>query len=115
MQKSKHTPESINHQPELRVVSQQQNQAHVAFEIDRHVKSIQALIGKLSPPERQRYYNGFLNHLLAEPVPYPHQATSMTQPKMRDYSTLSANEVQLIRELSSQMELLYRTIGSDPE
>ena len=41
---------------------------NVEREIDSYVKSIRALIAKLTPTERQKYYNGLLAFILNEQV-----------------------------------------------
>ncbi len=100
------------HEPILKVITIAQDRKQIETEIDRHVKSIQSLILKLGPPERQKYYNGLLSHLLAEEVTYPmplHKSKQVTME--RDYSRLSENELQLIRELSTQINSLYNNIG----
>jgi len=101
------------HEPVLRVINIEQDRKQIETEIDRHVKSIQSLIQRLGPPERQKYYNGLLSHLLAEEVSYPMTSSkrSNQSPQERDYSRLSDNELQLIRELSQQINSLYNNIG----
>ncbi len=100
------------HEPILKVITIVQDRKQIETEIDRHVKSIQSLILKLGPPERQKYYNGLLSHLLAEEVSYPMPSHTSKHVKMeRDYSRLSENQLQLIRELSTQINSLYNNIG----
>ncbi len=96
----------------MKVITIEQDRKQIETEIDRHVKSIQSLIQRLGPPERQKYYNGLLSHLLAEEVNYPivkRQTGNSTI--SRDYSRLSEHELQLIRELSSQINQLYNHLG----
>jgi hypothetical protein len=96
----------------MKVINVEQDRKQIETEIDRHVKSIQLLIQRLGPPERQKYYNGLLSHLLAEEVNYP---MIKKQPELnnlnRDYSRLSEHELQLIRELSTQINQLYNHLG----
>lgn len=100
------------HEPILKIITIEQDRKQIETEIDRHVKSIQSLIQRLGPPERQKYYNGLLSHLLAEEVSYPIDMKKTKQiSKEHDYSRLSENELQLIRELSSQISSLYNNIG----
>ena len=100
------------HTPILKVITIPNDRKQIETEIDRHVKSIQSLIQRLGPPERQKYYNGLLSHLLAEEVNYPMDMKNCNKPNQdRDYSRLSENELQLIRELSSQINCLYNNIG----
>lgn len=100
------------HEHKMTVISVGQDRKEIETEIDRHVKSIQSLILKLGPPERQKYYNGLLSHLLAEEVTYPITNTmTNNQSKERDYSRLNENELCLIRELSVQINSLYNNIG----
>lgn len=115
MQKIK-TSQEVKGSPEMKVVSLQHNRAQIEFEIDRHVKSIQSLIQRLVPSDRQKYYNGLLSYMLAEPVQFPLKVHTQKQNTVEhDYSNLSENDLQLIRELSEQMEHLYRVSGFDPE
>ncbi|HRH65912.1 MAG TPA: hypothetical protein PLU53_06415 [Bacteroidia bacterium] len=110
------TSQEVNGSPELKVVSLQNDRAQIEFEIDRHVKSIQSLIRKLVPSERQKYYNGLLSHMLAEPVRVPLEVHSNKQVhKDRDYSQLNEKDLGLIRELSQNLEQLYRISGFDTE
>lgn len=116
MRKAKLVSEQTNSAPEMKVINTEQNRGYVEFEIDRHVKSIHALITKLVPSDRQKYYDGLLSYLLAEPIEVPlalHQPNPIS--KEHDYSNLNEKDLALIRELSQQMELLYRTTGYDPE
>ncbi len=100
------------HKAILKVITIPQDRKQIETEIDRHVKSIQSLIQRLGPPERQKYYNGLLSHLLAEEVTYPmeRKSASVTS-RERDYSRLSEHELGLIRELSAQINHLYNNIG----
>ena len=91
----------------MRVLEPIVDQSRVEFEIDRHVKSIRALIQKLRPLERQRYYDGLLSHLLSQPVNYPFGKTE-TKNNSNDYSNLSSTELSLVKELSLKIEELYR-------
>lgn len=100
--------QSEKHTPVLKVVESTNSQAQVVFEIQRHVRSIRALIRKLHPMERQRYFDGLLNHLLSEPVNYPITKADMKKTPSNDFSNLSDSELSLIRELSVKIEELYR-------
>ena len=116
MRKEKHTPGSPNddfgqsekHTPVMKVVETKNDQSQVVFEIERHVRSIRALIQKLRPLDRQRYYDGLLSHLLAQPINYPITKKDNRQNASTDYSNLTVNELSLIRELSTKIEELYR-------
>ncbi|MFN8145349.1 MAG: hypothetical protein U0073_13095 [Bacteroidia bacterium] len=115
MQNNK-TPQKVSDSPELKVINLHPNHAQIEVEIDRHVKSIQSLIARLTPSDRQKYYNGLLNHLLSEPVQAPLKVQKSKQKNQdHDYSNLTENDLQLIREMSVQMEKLYRISGFDQE
>ena len=110
------TSQEVSGSPEMKVVSLQNNHAQIEIEIDRHVKSIQCLIRRLTPADRQKYYNGLLSHLLSEPVQFPLQAhTAKQKVQEHEYSNLSENDLQLNRELSQNMEKLYRINNFDNE
>lgn len=99
--------------PIMKVVTIPQDRKQIETEIDRHVKSIQSLIQRLGPPERQKYYNGLLSYLLAEEVTYPvtERKNIKSESMQHDYSRLSENDLSLIRELSTQINSLYNNIG----
>ena len=108
MRKEKNNANSSEKQdPFMKVVEPTVDLSHVEFEIERHVKSIRALIQKLRPMERQRYYDGLLSHLLSQPVNYPFSKT-VTKNCPSNYSNLSATELTLVRDLSLKIEELYR-------
>lgn len=107
MRKERNTTHSKEkYEPVLQVVSTGSSNADLEQEIDRHVKSIRALINKLRPIERQRYYDGLLSHILSQPVEYP--GPSKRRQDDYDYCNLSYNELSLIRELSLKIHELYR-------
>jgi hypothetical protein len=84
---------------------------NVEREIDQHVKSIRALISKLHPAEKQKYFNGLLAFIVNEQIELSgEQATPET-----DYSKLSSKELTILEELSSKMQELYQTLEFDPE
>jgi hypothetical protein len=113
MRKEKNTSNSSEkHMPVLKVVETTQDSSRLEFEIDRHVKCIRALIQRLRPVERQRYYDGLLSHLLSQPVDYPFPKVDKKQHNT-DYSNLTTHELSLIRELSVKIEELYRHSDGD--
>lgn len=83
------------------------------MEIENHIRHIRSLINKLHPIERQKYFDGFLTHLLNKQTVYPPKMkgpnTSANQEV--DLTVLTNEELQLIRELSIKMEELYRHSG----
>ena len=108
MRKEKNTSSSgEKSMPVLKVVQTAHDSSRLEFEIDRHVRCIRALIQKMRPVERQRYYDGLLSHLLCQPVEYPFTKVDKKQHNT-DYSNLTTHELALIRELSVKMEELYR-------
>jgi len=110
MRKQKNTQQSnVKDFPQLKVVETSNDQAHVEIEIDRHVKSIRALIRKLRPVERQRYYDGLLSHILSQPVEYP--GPKNKNEDSYDFCNLSVNDLSLIRELSVKIHEIYRIEG----
>ncbi len=107
MRKEKNTSNSSEKPTHsMRVIETHHDTTRLEFEIDRHVRSIRALIQRLRPVERQRYYDGLLSHLLSHPVNYPFEKVDKN--KSFDYSNLTSNELALIRELSIKIEELYR-------
>src|ERR1043165_3489508 len=44
-------------------------------EIDQHVKSIRALISKLHPAEKQKYFNGLLSFIVNEQIELTEKST----------------------------------------
>jgi hypothetical protein len=116
MRKAKLVNEEIKSAPQMKVINTEQDRGHVEFEIDRHVKSIHSLIARLVPTDRQKYYDGLLCHLLSEPIEVPlAMHTPATTRKEHDYSNLNESDLALIRELSQQMEYLYRATVNDNE
>lgn len=107
MRKEKNTSNPNEKQTPVMKVVPTEDHSRIEFEIERHVKSIRALIQKLRPLERQRYYDGLLSHLLSQPVNYPFSKTD-SKINSSDYSNLTATELSLVRELSSKIEELYR-------
>jgi hypothetical protein len=80
-------------------------------EIDQHVKSIRALISKLHPAEKQKYFNGLLAFIVNEQIEW----TEKNATKETDYSKLSKQELTILEELSAKMQELYNTLDFDPE
>jgi hypothetical protein len=84
---------------------------NIEREIDQHVKSIRALISKLQPTEKQKYFNGLLAFIVNEQIEWTEtQSTTGT-----DYSKLSAQDLTILEELSTKMQELYHTLDFDPE
>ena len=91
----------------------QTNHVHIEVEIESHVKSIRSLIQKLNPVDRQRYFDGLLNHILSKEIEYP-QPKSPVKALTKvndDFSKLSVNDLDLIRELSVKLQDLYVRTG----
>jgi hypothetical protein len=80
-------------------------------EIDQHIKSIRALISKLRPAEKQKYFNGLLAFIVHEQIEWTETHTKTET----DYSKLSAKDLTLLEELSTKMQELYNTMEIDPE
>ena len=97
----------------LKVVTVETNASHVEREIEKHISKIRALINKLRPAERQKYFNGLLSHIICEPIETAH-STTKNKNTTTDHSALSYEELMLIEELSIKMEQLYRTMDQDP-
>lgn len=87
---------------------------NVEREIDNYVKSIRILIGKLTPTERQKYYNGLLAFILNEQI---EMSMEGNQKKIdeSDFTKLTVRELNLLEELSLRMQQLYRTMEHDVE
>jgi hypothetical protein len=113
MQKGKNTHTS---ESQLKVVTIDTDRGRIEHEIDRHVKSIRSLIERLRPAERQKYFDGLLTHLISDNTENTTEKVIHPQPRLvhSDYSNLSYDDLQLIRELSVKMEELYRTMEYDP-
>jgi hypothetical protein len=106
MRKEKNTHStSQNQAPLMKVVDTTTDHSRLEFEIEHHVKSIRALIKRLRPLERQRYYDGLLAHILSQPVDV---ISGSVKNDSFDYCNLSVNDLMLIRELSVKMHELYR-------
>lgn len=99
--------------PQLEVVVNKSSQVQVEIEIENHVKSIRALIRKLRPQERQKYFNGLLSHLLTAKVEYPLQNVNASQlmNHSEDFQALSQEHLELIREMSCKLQDLYVRSG----
>ena len=97
----------------LKVV-ESKSPGQIEREIDSYVKSIRVLIAKLSPSERQKYYNGLLAFILHEQIEMSSEANQQ-KIENSDFTRLSARELNLLEELSIRMQQLYRTMGQDPE
>ncbi len=87
---------------------------NVEREVDNYVKSIRALIAKLTPTERQKYYNGLLAFILNEQVEMSSEG-NQKKIEQSDFTRLSERELGLLEELSMRMQQLYRTMGQDVE
>ena len=87
---------------------------NIEREIDGYVKSIRALISKLTPTERQKYYNGLLAFILNEQIEMGTE-TSKRKINENDFTKLTIRELNLLEELSLRMQQLYRTMGHDVE
>jgi hypothetical protein len=111
MRKEKNHSSHVNHPSVMKVVEVASDQSKLEFEIELQVKTIRALIKKLRPAERQRYYDGLLSHLLSQPVDYPE--TKRDKNDSFDYCNLSYQDLSLIRELSVKMHELYRISDSE--
>ena len=87
---------------------------NIERDIDGYVKSIRALIGKLTPTERQKYYNGLLAFILNEQI---EMSMEGNQKKIEesDFTKLTVRELNLLEELSLRMQQLYRTMEHDVE
>jgi hypothetical protein len=107
MRKEKNTDHShVNQQPSLKVVDVSKDQSQLEREIDMHVNSIRALIKRLRPLDRQKYYEGLLSHLLSQPIEYP--LKKVKKEESFDYCNLSIEDLSLIKELSVKIHELYR-------
>jgi hypothetical protein len=87
---------------------------NIEREIDGYVKSIRALITKLTPTERQKYYNGLLAFILNEQVEMSNESNKKNIDES-DFTRLTVRELNLLEELSLRMQQLYRTMGHDVE
>jgi hypothetical protein len=77
-------------------------------EIESHVRKIRTLIDKLSPRDRQDYFSGLLNHVLAE------TEGTVKANHGKDTNKLSKTDLTLLNELSEKMEELYRVMDYNP-
>jgi hypothetical protein len=111
MRKEKNTGNAEKQIPVLKVIDVSTDQHQLELEIDRQVKGLRALIKKLRPVERQRYFDGLLSHMLSQPVSYPETPTHVND--SYDYCNLSVNELALIKELSVKVHELYRVTGDN--
>lgn len=112
MRKEKNSTETNErHETVMKVVDTSSDQSQIEMEIERQVKSIRALIKRLRPHERQRYYDGLLSHILSQPVEIPGKKSNMND--NYDYCNLSFNELSLIREMSVKIHELYRLSEGD--
>jgi|GEM_PF-5648797 len=87
---------------------------NIEREIDGYVKSIRVLIGKLTPTERQKYYNGLLAFILNEQIEMSSDGNKKKIDES-DFTKLTVRELNLLEELSLRMQQLYRTMGHDIE
>ena len=106
MRKEKNNSTHVKQPSVMKVVEVSSDQSRLEYEIDLQVKSLRALIRKLRPLDRQKYYDGLLSHLLSQPVDYPPVKGEKNQ--SFDYCNLSFNELSLIKELSVKVHELYR-------
>jgi len=83
---------------------------NVEREVDHYVKSIRSLIKKLSPAERQKYYNGMLAFIVNEQIELTEKSASKSV-ENKDYSKLSVKELGLLEEMSAKMHQLYNLVG----
>jgi hypothetical protein len=111
---NKHQSPITREQAPLSVVQTGESQTHLEREIDQHINNIRALIRKMRPSERQRYYNGLLSHILEVPVGPSFHPTHIDR-KDEQSTNLSHEHLSLIREMADKMEQLYRVMdGYDP-
>jgi hypothetical protein len=109
MRKEKNTGNTEKHIPVVKIVDVSADQHQLEIEIDRQVKSLRALIKKLRPTDRQRYFDGLLSHMLSQPIDTPDQSGYVND--SYDYCNLSVNELALIKELSVKVHELYHLTG----
>ena len=109
MRKEKNTGNTEKQTSIIKVIDVSSDQHQLEIEIDRQVKSLRALIRKLQPIERQRYFDGLLSHMLSQPVTYPEVSSHVND--SYDYCNLSVNELALIKELSVKVHELYHLTG----
>lgn len=107
-----HTKSTTGNESPLSVV--RSTPKNIEREIDGYVKSIRALICKLTPTERQKYYNGLLAFILNEQVEMTSQG-NRKKIEESDFTKLSVRELNLLEELSLRMQQLYRTMEYDVE
>jgi hypothetical protein len=79
------------------------------MEVDRQIKTLRALIKKLQPIERQRYFDGLLSYMLSQPIDFTDYGGHVND--SYDYCNLSVNELSLIKELSVKVHELYHLTG----
>jgi hypothetical protein len=87
---------------------------NIEREIDSYVKNIRALISKLTPTERQKYYNGLLAFILNEQIEMNMEG-NQKKIEESDFTKLTVRELNLLEELSLRMQQLYRTMEHDVE
>ena len=87
---------------------------NIEREVDNYVKSIRALISKLTPTERQKYYNGLLSFILNEQIEMSNEG-NVKKIEESDFTRLTVRELNLLEELSLRMQQLYRTMEHDVE
>jgi hypothetical protein len=83
---------------------------NIEREVDQYVKGIRALIKKLSPAERQKYYNGMLAFIVNEQIELTEESQTKAIEK-KDFSKLSLKELGLLEEMSAKMQQLYNLVG----
>ena len=101
----------------LEIVDRTHNRPQVEMDIENHIRHIRNLISKLHPQDRQKYFNGFLTHLLHHRSDYPvtMKAVKEGADDQTDLSALSGEELSMIRELSFKLEEIYRISGDTEE
>ena len=112
MRKEKNTGNTEKQLSTIKIVDVSTDQHQIEIEIDRQVKTLRALIRKLQPIERQRYFDGLLSHMLSQPIDFGDYGGHVND--SYDYCNLSVNELSLIKELSVKVHELYHITG-DPD
>ena len=67
MERAKNRTTAKTESTSLKVVVVNTDQTRIELEIEKHIKKIKSLILKLRPPERQKYFQGLLSHIVSEP------------------------------------------------
>jgi len=109
MRKEKNTGNTERQVPTIKVVDVSTDQHQLEMEVDRQIKTLRALIKKLQPIERQRYFDGLLSYMLSQPIDFTDYGGHVND--SYDYCNLSVNELSLIKELSVKVHELYHMTG----